>query len=76
MPPFDLSVSAVDVTRQLCDVESVSGNEQSVADSIWQTLEGHDHLTLFRDGDAIVARTELGPTTTASSTCGGAAPST
>ena len=60
MPPFDLSVSAVDVTRQLCDVESVSGDEQAVADSIWQTLEGHDHLTLFRDGDAIVARTELG----------------
>ena len=60
MPPFDLSVSAVDVTRQLCDVESVSGNEQAVADSIWQTLEGHEHLTLSRDGDAIVARTELG----------------
>ncbi|TDT64499.1 succinyl-diaminopimelate desuccinylase [Frigoribacterium sp. PhB116] len=60
MPPFDLSVSAVDVTRQLCDVESVSGNEQAVADSIWQTLEGHEHLTLFRDGDAIVARTEFG----------------
>ena len=60
MPPFDLSVSAVDVTRQLCDVESVSGNEQAVTDAIWQTLEGHDHLVLFRDGDAIVARTELG----------------
>ena len=60
MPKIDLSVSPVDVTRQLCDIESVSGDEQAVADAIWATLEGHGHLELTRDGDAIVARTQLG----------------
>ncbi|GAA0957125.1 succinyl-diaminopimelate desuccinylase [Frigoribacterium faeni] len=60
MPKIDLSVSPVDVTRQLCDIESVSGDEARVSDAIWQTLEGLDHLELFRDGDAIVARTNLG----------------
>jgi succinyl-diaminopimelate desuccinylase len=60
MAPIDLSVSPVDVTRQLCDIRSVSGDERLVADEIWATLADCDHLELFRDGDAIVARTQLG----------------
>ncbi|MBD8703066.1 succinyl-diaminopimelate desuccinylase [Frigoribacterium sp. CFBP 13712] len=60
MPKIDLSVSAVDVTRQLCDIESVSGDEGRIADAIAETLAGHDHLEVVRDGDAIVARTSLG----------------
>ncbi|KQO84694.1 succinyl-diaminopimelate desuccinylase [Frigoribacterium sp. Leaf263] len=60
MPKIDLSVSAVDVTRQLCDIESVSGDEAGIADAIAETLAGHDHLEVLRDGDAIVARTRLG----------------
>ena len=60
MPKIDLSVSAVDVTRQLCDIESVSGDEGRIADAIAETLAGHDHLEVLRDGDAIVARTSLG----------------
>ncbi|MDY0944680.1 succinyl-diaminopimelate desuccinylase [Frigoribacterium sp. CFBP9039] len=60
MPKIDLSVSAVDVTRQLCDIESVSGDEGRIADAIAETLAGHDHLEVERDGDAIVARTSLG----------------
>ena len=60
MAPLDLSVSAIDVTRQLCDISSVSGDETTIADAIWQALEGFDHLELVRDGDAIVARTTLG----------------
>ncbi|MDY0890502.1 succinyl-diaminopimelate desuccinylase [Frigoribacterium sp. CFBP9030] len=60
MPKIDLSVSAVDVTRQLCDIESVSGDEGRIADTIAETLAGHDHLEVVRDGDAIVARTSLG----------------
>lgn len=60
MPKIDLSVSAVDVTRQLCDIESVSGDEGRIADAIAETLAGHDHLEVVRDGDAIVARTNLG----------------
>ncbi len=60
MAPIDLSVSPVDVTRQLCDIRSESGDERLVTDEIWATLDGCDHLELFRDGDAIVARTRLG----------------
>ncbi|MCU1528979.1 MAG: succinyl-diaminopimelate desuccinylase [Frondihabitans sp.] len=60
MPVLDLTVSSIDLTRQLCDIPSVSGDEKRIADDIWQTLEGLDHLDLFRDGDAIVASTHLG----------------
>ena len=35
MAALDLSVSLVDLTRQLCDIESVSGDETAVADAIW-----------------------------------------
>jgi succinyl-diaminopimelate desuccinylase len=62
MPKIDLSVSAVDVTRQLCDIESVSGDEVRIADAIAETLAGYDHLEVVRDGDAVVARTRLGRT--------------
>jgi succinyl-diaminopimelate desuccinylase len=60
MPPLDLSASSVDLTRQLCDIESVSGNERGIADAIVAALTGLDHLEIVRDGDAIVARTALG----------------
>jgi succinyl-diaminopimelate desuccinylase len=58
--PLDLSASSVDLTRQLCDVESVSGNETPLADQIEEALAGLDHLEVIRDGDTIVARTNLG----------------
>ena len=57
---LDVSASSVELTRQLCDIESVSGNETVIADAIENALGGLSHLELFRDGDAIVARTELG----------------
>ncbi|WP_417563666.1 succinyl-diaminopimelate desuccinylase [Microbacterium sp.] len=60
MPQLDLSVSSVDLTRALCDIPSVSGDETPLADAIHDALRGHDHLELFRDGDTIVARTDLG----------------
>jgi succinyl-diaminopimelate desuccinylase len=66
MPPtttpatLDLGASSIDITRQLCDIESVSGNEGAIADAIQAALAGHDHLEVTRDGDAIVARTALG----------------
>ncbi len=58
--PLDLSVSSIEITRQLCDIESVSGNERAIADAIQAALAGRDHLEVLRDGDAIVARTCLG----------------
>ncbi len=60
MPALDLTASSVDLTRQLCDIESVSGNERAIADAVHDALAGLAHLELTRDGDAIVARTTLG----------------
>ena len=60
MAAFDLSTSTVDLTRQLCDVESVSGDEATIVDRIEETLARAPHLEVVRDGDAIVARTHLG----------------
>lgn len=51
----------VALTRELIDIESVSGNERELADCVYTALEhisdtGVD-LELLRDGDTIVART-------------------
>ncbi|WP_167041981.1 succinyl-diaminopimelate desuccinylase [Salinibacterium sp. ZJ454] len=60
LPVLDVYASSVDITRQLCDIESVSGNERHIADAIETALQGLHHLEVTRDGDAIVARTTLG----------------
>jgi succinyl-diaminopimelate desuccinylase len=57
---LDLSVSSIELTRALCDIESVSGDEKAIADAVEASLADARHLELFRDGDAIVARTNLG----------------
>jgi succinyl-diaminopimelate desuccinylase len=59
-PVLDPAATSIELTRQLCDIESVSGDEAAVADAIWTALAGAGHLELTRDGDAIVARTTLG----------------
>ena len=56
---LDLSLSGPDLTVALCDVESVSGNERALADLLEQSLRDVPHLTVDRDGDAVVARTSL-----------------
>jgi succinyl-diaminopimelate desuccinylase len=60
MPKLDLSVSPVELTRVLCDIPSVSGNETPLADAIHAAVSALPHLEVFRDGDTIVARTTLG----------------
>jgi succinyl-diaminopimelate desuccinylase len=57
---LDLTATSVELTRQLCDIESVSGDEGHLADLIEAALSSAAHLEVFRDGDAIVARTSLG----------------
>ena len=57
---LDLSRSAAELTGQLVDMESVSGNEQPLADAITAELADLAHLTLHRDGNAMVARTDFG----------------
>jgi succinyl-diaminopimelate desuccinylase len=58
--PLDLTTDAVSLTRTICDVASESGDERVLADLIEQALAGAPHLEVIRDGDAIVARTNLG----------------
>jgi len=56
---LDLKSDVVELTRVLCDIESVSGNEKEIADSIESALMSYPHLEVIRDGDAIIARTNL-----------------
>jgi succinyl-diaminopimelate desuccinylase len=58
--PLDLTADPVTLTRQLVDIESVSRNEQRIADAIEQALRTVDHLTVTRRGHTVVARTDLG----------------
>ncbi|MBV0894508.1 succinyl-diaminopimelate desuccinylase [Microbacterium sp. NC79] len=60
MSTLDLTVSAVQLTRDICDVPSVSGDEKRLADLMQEALTAYPHLEVIRDGDLIVARTNLG----------------
>jgi succinyl-diaminopimelate desuccinylase len=59
-PALDLTASAVDLTVQLVDIESVSRNEQEIADAVEAALSAYAHLTVSRHGNTVVARTDLG----------------
>ena len=48
------------LTAALVDVPSVSGDEERLAGLVYAALAGLDHLTVDRDEDAVVARTDLG----------------
>jgi succinyl-diaminopimelate desuccinylase len=58
--PLDLTATSIDLTRQICDIESVSGDERALADAIVEALSPLPHLEIIRDGDTVVARTNLG----------------
>jgi succinyl-diaminopimelate desuccinylase len=57
---LDLGISGAELTGALVDAESVSGNEGPLADAIEVALNALPHLTVYRDGNVIVARTALG----------------
>nr|WP_205864777.1 succinyl-diaminopimelate desuccinylase [Planctomonas sp. JC2975] len=57
---MDLTAGPVELTRAICDMESVSGNEQQLADAIEQAVRGLPHLEVTRVGNNVVARTTLG----------------
>jgi succinyl-diaminopimelate desuccinylase len=50
------------LTAALIDVNSVSGNERELADAVEAALRDVPQLQVTRDGDALIARTELGRT--------------
>ncbi|WP_139417661.1 succinyl-diaminopimelate desuccinylase [Agromyces laixinhei] len=57
---LDLAADSVAITQAICDVPSVSGDETLLADLVEQAFAGASHLEVFRDGDTVVARTNLG----------------
>jgi succinyl-diaminopimelate desuccinylase len=56
----DLRLDGAALTAWLVDTRSVSGEEGPLADAIEGALRPLPHLTVYRDGNAIVARTTLG----------------
>jgi len=57
---LDLSADAVTLTQALVDIESVSGNEQAIADAVEAALREQSHLVVRRLGHTVVAQTDLG----------------
>ncbi|WP_457109586.1 succinyl-diaminopimelate desuccinylase [Marmoricola sp. URHA0025 HA25] len=57
---LDITADAVALTEALVDIESVSLNEQPIADAVEAALREVAHLEVTRVGNSVVARTELG----------------
>ncbi len=57
---MNLQLDGAALTAQLVDTPSVSGEEGPLADAVEDALRSLPHLTVHRDGHAIVARTTLG----------------
>ena len=60
MTDLDLTMDPAALTVALCNIESVSGNEAVLADAVERALRSTAHLNLDRDGDTVLARTQLG----------------
>lgn len=56
----DVLVDPVVLTRALVDIESVSRNEQVIADCVEDVLRQAPHLSVDRLGNTVMARTGLG----------------
>ncbi|MBA2559080.1 MAG: succinyl-diaminopimelate desuccinylase [Propionibacteriales bacterium] len=59
-PSLDLGFDVVELTAALIDIESVSGNEQTISDAIEAALGQVPWLDLWRHQHSLVARTTLG----------------
>lgn len=57
---LDLGVDAVTLTENLVNIESVSGNEEAIADAVEAALRELPHLKVGRYGNTVVARTNQG----------------
>jgi len=60
VPVLDLTADPIELAAALVDVPSESGQERVLADAVERALRAYRHLTVDRDGDAVVARTNLG----------------
>ena len=59
-PVLDLTADPIALTEQLVNIESVSGNEQAIADAVEAVLTDLPHLEVVRVNHTIVARTDQG----------------
>ncbi|WP_040161931.1 succinyl-diaminopimelate desuccinylase [Nigerium massiliense] len=57
---LDLTQPLPGLLAAIVDIESVSGNEARLADEVEAALSACEHLSVWRDGDAVVASTNLG----------------
>jgi succinyl-diaminopimelate desuccinylase len=57
---LNLDGDLVTLLRALIDLESVSGDEAGIADEVEAALRPLAHLDVVRDGNVVVARTDLG----------------
>lgn len=60
MSRLDLRQDVADLTADLVDIYSESGHEAELANAVEAALRPLSHLIVERDGDAVVARTQLG----------------
>lgn len=59
-PLLDPTADVAQLTADIIDYESVSGNETALADAVEALLRSCSHLQVVRDGDSLIARTSLG----------------
>ena len=57
---LDIETDAVALTAALVDIESVSGDEATIADAVEAALRGREYLDVERDGNVVLARTDFG----------------
>jgi succinyl-diaminopimelate desuccinylase len=57
---LDLSSDVTSLTVAICDIPSESRDEAALADAVEAALDGLGHLEVTRDGNTVVARTNLG----------------
>lgn len=57
---LDIHQDAAQLTADLLDIYSVSGEEKRLADAVENALTNLENLEITRDGDSIIARTDFG----------------
>jgi succinyl-diaminopimelate desuccinylase len=57
---LDPTADVVPLTAALVDIESVSRNEAAIAAAVEEAVRAAPHLDVVRDGNTVVARTDLG----------------
>jgi len=60
IPELDLDADVVSLTARLVDIKSVSREETTIADAVERAVTPVPHLDVVRDGNTVVARTDLG----------------